>query len=381
MDYCVLVTYFLPKIIKIKLAYYSLIKPSLPITLSFSVTNQCQSRCLTCKIWQIYQNDPELKQKELTVEEIHKIFKNINSFIYFFNISGGEPYLRKDLPEIVKYAAQYLKPRIIHIPTNCLAPNVVEHSTNAIIRVLKDLKWKGVLTIKPSIDAIGAKHDKIRGVGGNFNKVLETFERLKRLKAIYPQLSVEAGTVISKFNLNDIDEVSSFVESLGIDNYRNELAGQRAEFLNFGDDITPSAEEYKKAIEDFESSVAGNIKGKSTYTKMTQAFRFSYYDLVVKILKQNKPAIPCMAGLANIHLTPYGDLWPCCVLGKEKSFGNLREVDYDFMKLWHSHKAQEMRDFIKSRKCFCPLANQSYNNMLCDFPSMFKVFANFLRFK
>ncbi len=367
----------LPKIISYKLARSGLIKPLTPVTITYSVTNMCQSRCKTCYIWNLYRHKPDLKKKELSLDEIEKIFKSIGH-IYFFNISGGEPYLRKDLPEIINLACKYLKPAIIHIPTNALSPNLIEKNTRKILTIMKANNLKIPLTIKPSLDGIGKKHDKIRGIPGNFKKVLETLKRLKTLQKEYPNLDVGIGTVISTYNVNEIKEVVDYSKKLNIDSYINEIAEIRSEMFNANKNITPSADDYKKAINIFSKATKNQLKTKKPLTKVTQAFRLVYYDLVVKVLREKKQVIPCYATLTNAHINPYGEVWPCCILGYEKPIGDLRKVNYNFKEVWYSKKADAIRDYIKNGKCYCPLANQYYSNILCNYKSMLKVLRNML---
>ena len=89
--------------VRYRLARQGLMGPGVPINLTFSVTNVCQSRCKTCNIWEIYRNQPEKRHEELTLEEIEKIFQSMGH-IYVFNISGGEPFLRSDIKEIIAIA-------------------------------------------------------------------------------------------------------------------------------------------------------------------------------------------------------------------------------------------------------------------------------------
>lgn len=364
------------KILNYKLARKRLVRPANPITLTFSVTNVCQSRCKTCKIWELYLKHPEKKKEELRLDEIEKIFKNIGH-IYFFNISGGEPYLREDLPEIVGLACKYLTPRIVHIPTNALVPELIEHQTVKTLEIMKRENHNVPLTVKPSLDGVGEKHDEIRGVKGNFEKVLDTVERLKRVRKKYPNLYVEVGTVISKFNIIDVEEIADFVHNeMGIESYRNEIAEQRAEFFNIGDPITPSGSEYEGLVHSFSRKIGQNIKSKRRLTKITESLRLVYYDYVGKILKENRQVLPCFAGISNAHLTPYGDIWPCCVLGYDKPMGNLRGVGYDFRKIWHSKNAKDVRKYIREGNCVCPLANQTYSNILCNLKSLCRVIKN-----
>ncbi|MGB5157171.1 radical SAM/SPASM domain-containing protein [Desulfobacterium sp. N47] len=362
----------LPKIIRYRLARKKIIPCGLPINLTFSVTNKCQSRCRTCSIWAIYEKHPEKKNEELTIDEIEKIFRSMGH-IYIFNISGGEPFLRPDIAEIIKLACKYLSPGIIHIPTNAIDFELVGNKTRQIIDFLKSDFPKTHLTVKPSLDHIGDKHDNIRGVKGNFEKVMTLFNRLKAMQPDFPNFHAELGTVISRWNVSDIEEIAAFVTSLAADSYRNEIAEQRFEMFNTKNSITPEAEDYEKAIKYFVSHIRANMKNRLFFLRLTNAFRLVYYSLAVQILKEKRQVIPCYAGISNAHLSPYGDVWACCTLAYEKSMGNLRDYNYSFKDLWNSIQADTVRNDIYSGTCSCPLANQTYSNMLMHGPSLVKV--------
>ena len=92
----------------------------------------------------------------------------------------------------------------------------------------------------------------------------------------------------------------------------------------------------------------------------------------MKILEEKRQVIPCYAGVSNVHINYDGGIWPCCVLGYEKEMGNLRDYDYDFQRLWHSEKADEVRKYIRNKNCACPLANQAYSNELMHLPSLLR---------
>lgn len=362
----------LPKMGQYRLAKAGLSKPGTPINLTFSVTNVCQSRCKTCNIWEIYKAHPEKRSEELRLDEIEKIFQSMGH-IYIFNVSGGEPFLRPDFVEIIELACKYLSPGIIHIPTNAIAVNRVEEKTRDIIHILKSRYPKTRLTLKPSLDHIDSRHDDIRGVPGNFEKVMTLFETLKRLKSDFPNLHVELGTVISRWNVADIEEIAAFITKLDPESYRNEIAEQRSEMLNTANPITPNAEEYTRAISFFVDQIKSNMKNNILFHRITHAFRLEYYNLAIRILKEQKQVIPCYAGITNAHMTPYGDIWACCTLGYDKPMGNLRNFGYNFKELWNSPQANSVRKFIHDKNCYCPMANQMYSNILMHGPSLSRV--------
>lgn len=360
-----------PKLVNYRLSRITGITPVNPITFTFAVTYKCQSRCKTCNIWAIYRRDPQKRKDELTIQEIEQIFESLGH-VYFFNVSGGEPFLRKDLSEIISLAIEHLTPNIIHIPTNALMPEVIERQVGEVLTHMEQINYKIPFTVKPSMDGVGKEHDRIRGVKGNFDKLLDTVERLKALQKSFPFFHVELGTVISNENIDKIDEISQFAHSLGVESYRNEIAEQRSEFFNIGDPITPNAKEYIKTIKNFARRIRENLDGKRQLTKVTESLRLVYYDIAIRILKENRQVIPCYAGISNVQMNPYGDIWPCCVLGYDQSMGNIRDYGFDFQRVFHSTKAADVRSYIKNRNCACPLANQAYSNILCHFPSMVK---------
>ncbi|MDP3282820.1 MAG: radical SAM protein, partial [Desulfobacterales bacterium] len=292
----------LPKMMQYRMARWGIVPYRLPLNLTFSITNMCQSRCRTCNIWSMYVKDPKKRGQELTLDEIDKIFSSMGH-MYVFNISGGEPFLRPDLPEIIKLACRYLSPGIIHIPTNAINVELVEEKIREILNYVNKNFPSVRLTVKPSLDHIGDKHDYIRGVKGNFNKVMDLFHRLKTLQPEFTNLHVELGTVISRWNVSDIEEISAFVAALGADSYRNEIAEERSEMFNAGNSITPTAEDYGRAIEHFVSHIRAHMKSDLLFHRITGAFRLVYYDLAVKILREKRQVIPCYAGISNAHLS------------------------------------------------------------------------------
>ena len=370
--------HILPKTLKYQITRSGFIGPANPITLTYSVTAACQSRCKTCNIGLKYQQDPERKERDLKLEEIEKIFQTLGH-VYFFNVSGGEPFLRKDLPEIIKLACQYLKPRIIHIPTNAIASDRIRTLTLQCLEIINHYDSTVPFSVKPSIDGVGNVHDEIRGVKGNFKQLEKTISYLKEIEQEYENFHLELGTVISNFNINHLSEIEDYVHSLDVQSYRNEIAERRTEFFNMEDPITPDAVSYERLVSEFAEKIRQNIGKKRKLTKVTESLRLVYYDLVVRILHENRQVIPCFAGISNVHINFDGEVWPCCVLGYSQPLGSLRADGYDFQKVWHSAQADAVRKYIKDGNCACPLANQAYSNILCSPKYLAKSVLNILK--
>jgi MoaA/NifB/PqqE/SkfB family radical SAM enzyme len=349
----------LPKIAKMQ-ASYALGKPlALPLNLTISVSYRCNSRCKTCNVWQRPNDD-------FTIEEYDKTFASIGRDAYWFTFSGGEPTLRKDLPEMVEAAYRHCRPGIINIPTNGIQDKIIP---DRVERVLQAAPTSEVI-INLSLDGVGVKHDIVRGVKGNFERAMRTYAGLKALKGRYKNFTLGVHTVISNFNVDEFENIYAFVrDELKPDSFISEIAEERVELDTVGMGITPPIQKYQPVIERLQEGIRkAEFNGVS---RITQAFRDRYYDIVKRTLVEKRQVIPCLAGVASAQIAPNGDVWTCCI--RAESVGNLREHDYDFRTTWSTTKANELRQSIKAGECYCPLANASYTNMLCHVPTLTSV--------
>lgn len=349
----------LPKIAKMQ-ASYALGKPlALPMNLTISVSYRCNSRCKTCNVWQRPNDD-------FTIEEYEKTFESIGRAAYWFTFSGGEPTLRKDLPEMIGAAYRHCRPGIINIPTNGIQDKIIPAR---IEKVLQAAPTSEVI-VNLSLDGIGDKHDIVRGVKGNFERSMRTYAGLKALKERYKNFTLGVHTVISNFNVDEFENIYEFVrDELKPDSFISEIAEERVELDTVGMGITPPIHKYQPVIERLQEGIRkAEFNGVS---RITQAFRDRYYDIVKKTLVEQRQVIPCMAGVASAQIAPNGDVWTCCI--RAESVGNLRDFNYDFGATWRTVKADDLRRSIKAGECHCPLANASYTNMLCHTPTLTSV--------
>src|SRR5260370_3738663 len=135
--------------------------------------------------------------------------------------------------------------------------------------------------------------------------------------------------------------------------------------------ITPPIQTYQRVIERLQEGIRkAEFNGVS---RVTQAFRDRYYDIVKRTLVEKRQVIPCLAGVASAQIAPNGDVWTCCI--RAESVGNLREYNYDFKAAWNTVRANDLRKSIKAGECHCPLANAAYTNMLCHVPTLARVAA------
>jgi MoaA/NifB/PqqE/SkfB family radical SAM enzyme len=334
--------------------------PPLPFNYTFITTGFCNSRCLTCDIW--LRDKPQLN--DLTLDEWIRTFESVGQSPFWATLSGGEPFYRKDLVEMHDALVSICKPKIINIPTNSLTKRVIESVWEMCIR-----HPETNLIINVSLDHCDPeKNDVIRGVKGNFKKSIQTFEDLKKLG--FPNLNVGIHTVISKYNVDDMNEIADFFMDKAPDQFITEVAERRVELATTEHDITPPPEQYEKAVRYIQEKMrnSGHWGGIS---RLTKGFRLTYYNNAVKNLYELKQAIPCYAGYASVQIDHDGDVWPCCV--EAVDLGNLRENDFDFPKIWQGAMAKKARERIRKGECQCPLANASYSNMLMHPLSLAKV--------
>ena len=343
----------------------------LPFNYTFSITYRCNSRCKTCNIWRIQHRIK--KSEELSLDEWKKIIKSLGDSPFWITISGGEPFLREDLVEIVDYIDKINKPRIINIPTNGTLPETIR---NRVEEILNTISEKTNLIINFSLDGISKLHDYIRGYPGNYSLLKKSYMEIKQLKKDNPNLTIGIHTVISKWNVDHIKEIyQTVMQEFKPDQYITEIAEKRREMENLNQDITPPPEKYIEAINFLIGEIKHNLKsGKwKGIARITEAFRIQYYELVKKILTENKQVVKSYAGYASAHISPTGEVWECAVYATP--MGNLRRYNYDFEKLWRSLRANKIREKIRKRH-ICPLASENYTNLLLSLSHFLKVIIN-----
>ncbi|MBN1138982.1 MAG: radical SAM protein [Anaerolineae bacterium] len=332
----------------------------LPFSIVVSVSYRCNSRCQTCNVWQ-------RSSEEMTAAEWRQVFAHLGRAPFYLTFTGGEPFLRADLPELVAASAELCRPSVITIPTNGLLTGRIVDYTGQICTAAP---WSQI-GLNLSLDGIGPEHDEIRGIPGNWRRAMETWRGLKELQAAHKNLVLSVHTVISRLNVGRIRDIVEGLASLEPDSYITEVAEERVELGTVGCRITPTAEEYAP-IADYLSTRAGAVPAKGL-ARFTQAFRAQYYQLAKRILQEHRQVIPCQAGWASGHIAPDGDVWTCCV--RAEPVGNLRQAGYDLRPIWFEQAGdiRRLRASIAGRECACPMANASYANMLLHPPTVVRV--------
>ena len=307
----------------------------LPYKLNFAITYRCQSRCLTCNIWQMHPNN------ELTLDEI-KLFASKNRFFKWVELTGGEPFLRSDIYDIAKAINDTNNIYMLTIPTNSLT------NKELIIRNLEKILNLGIprVVITLSLDGYKELHDQIRGIKGNFDRVMDLAKALQELKNKHRNLSFYFGYTISRYNQGKLKETIEYVKNIlpFVDfNYFHVNVGQISEHY------------YNNKNSNFIGEKEA-IKNDIRYLLKNRRFSLSPIELVENAFIRNlityvdtgKSPMKNRSLEASIFLDSFGNVFPSIVW--DYKLGNIRETSYDLIPIINSNDAKNIRKLIKEGK-------------------------------
>lgn len=327
----------------------------------FFVTSKCDARCHHCFFWRKTGVD----LNELSLTEIEKISKSMSSFLQL-TLTGGDAALREDLPEIARIFYRNNSVSNITIGTNGNRPDLVEKHVKEMLGFAQN----AAITVDLSMDGLGKDHDKVRETPHIFENVEETFHRLALLKKNHPNLNTCIDITVSAFNQEKLMPLYYHIRDTLKPDILNAI-------LIRGNPRNPEAKKveigyYEKLNDLLEKDYSrGKFRGYSFFTDILNVKDIILRKLIIKIHKEDRYFIPCTAGTLTAVIYPEGDVYPCELL--DSPLGSLREADYDFRKIWLSKKAGEIRNRIKSDKCFCIHQCFLSNNILFN-PKMFPTF-------
>lgn len=306
-----------------------------PLYFTFFVTSKCNARCEHCFNWKNLN-----KNNDLSLYEIERFSKSIGD-IHSIGFSGGEPFLRKDLPEITRMFYRNNNVKIMTIPTNGLLPKLIFKTTKRIL----ELCFKTKINVSLSLDGPKEIHDRIRNVNGAFEKVIDTYKLLKTLKKKYPNFKIMVSSTISQKNIAKLYELIDFIKenmiSVDILNFGILRGDPRNESYK-----TPPLREIVK-LENYANEQT-NRKPKGLSDHMAKLFNKSLFGVKMKTLKINQQVVPCEAGRLAATIMENGDVKHCEMLD---SIGNLRKDS--FLTIWNSPYSKKKRQNIVNGECFC----------------------------
>jgi len=313
----------------------------LPEQVIFFITDKCNLACAHCFYWANLNKETN----EATLEEIDRFSKSLGPFS-FLTLTGGEPFLRDDIPEIIKIFNKNNSVSSVSIPTNGFFTERILKTTENILRNTKNVDF----AIKISLDGLEEKHDAIRGARGAFLKAVDTYHGLVKFKKKNPYFKVGIIVTYSALNQESLPETLDYIE---------EKLNPDMISLNFarGDLIDPKIKEadvvnylksYRRALSFL---LAKKNKQANLYYRFYSAYKSKVSEMVAQITNQNRYLFPCYAGRLLCVIDSSLNVYPCEIIGR--GFGSIRDYGYDFRKLWFSQDAESLRKEIKKAKCYC----------------------------
>ncbi len=310
----------------------------------FHVTFRCNARCSFCF------NLDELNKRldeELTLDEIERFSRSLPRFEWLM-ISGGEPFLRDDLPGIVSAFASQNRVKHITVPTNAIAEDRVLAMAPELLKACPESSISIVL----SLDAVGKLHDDMRGVPGTFDKVLSVLESLKELKEKQPRLTLKLETVVSDANIHQIADVIDFVQQLNPDLHILDL--ERGGFADWRQEF-PAKYDIQSVIGD-SFRVLTRSRGYASLddhapflAKLSKAVQAEYFAMLPRLVNGER-ITKCLAGRMTLVLYPRGDVAACEVL---PTIANIRDFDLDYSRTVASAPFRKQVEAIRRNRCTC----------------------------
>ena len=253
----------------------------------FFVTARCNARCPMC--FYMENMESNAAKRELRVEEYEKISRSI-PLINILGISGGEPFLREDLHEIVQVMYKNCSPWVVDLPTNGFLTKSVLKQVEEIARRCPDM----VVDLQLSIDGPPEIHNQIRGLKDGFGRMRETYLGLVALKKRYRNLKVKACVVYSHYNQDHIEPLFDMLHSDFTDLDRIVFSVAHGSVYNDEAMAFDWERYFKNCARIREASTVKDIK--DLHSIFTIALRIVKNDLLKEILRKKNMVQLCGAG-------------------------------------------------------------------------------------
>ena len=320
-----------------------------PYKLTFVATYKCQSRCVYCKIWE------KRPKNELTLDQIKTFFKKSNKFSWV-DLTGGEVTLRKDYVDIANAIITNCKNLYhLHTPTNGLAPVLIEKRIKEILE-LKPNKF--IVTV--SLDGPRELNDKLRGIKGDFDKVIDTVKRLRQINQ--KNFGVVIGFTLSSSNKGTfqqmIDQVKDEIPEIEPDNFHMNVVHVSGHYYDNTNTNTLNAD-LRVVFKKYRES------RKNNFTPIG-FLENRYLKLADNYLQTGKTPITCQALAGSVFIDSFGDIYPCTIYSKK--LANIKDINYNLEEYWNTSLIKNIRkDIVKGNCPHCWTPCEAYQSILSNF--------------
>ncbi len=165
------------------------------------VSYRCNLKCDACPSWQVKDH------ADLTTEEWLHLFGQLRS-LDLVKLLGGEPFVRKDIVEILAGVRDIIDPYVLQLTTNGML-------TKRVVEAIHAVAWPG-LQLRISLDGVEETHDKMRGVKGSWKMVTRTVAAAAELKEKYG-FTLGINFAITDDSVEELEEMIEFAASMGAD--------------------------------------------------------------------------------------------------------------------------------------------------------------------
>jgi MoaA/NifB/PqqE/SkfB family radical SAM enzyme len=325
------------------------------------VTARCNSACKTCFYWRRL-NGPG---PEMSIDEITTLAPQLRGVVWLA-ITGGEPFLRSDLADILRIMVADARPAYLTLATNGSFPDRIGPTLLPVLTARRRLP----VTVSVSLDGLGKLHDSLRGLEGGFDKACGSIKELRRLQAGYPGLRLRVCTCYNALNQDTIEEIPAFL--------RKEFGEVAWDFsLVRGTPREPAAAEgvdirryfqlKRKYLPAFAGASGGSLAGMIASAKNRMVARVQE-----QVVCGKAKAVPrCRAGSVSAVIRENGEVI-ACETGEEKyRLGSLRE-GLSLDAVMRSGPAEAARKQIRDSRCMCGHECNLTSNLIFSFPSLIK---------
>lgn len=264
--------------------------------IDLAVTYQCNGRCNFCHIW---KSGDDYSLAPIDIKKLPVDIKSVN-------ITGGEPFLREDIVEVVRAVIRQCPKAKITISTNGFSPSLIKK------RLAEIMKTKRDIALAISLDGFGKVHEELKGVPGGFSLALETI-RLSRELGIR---KIKINFCLSDKNFKQLKKIYRLSREMGIDFCFSLLHDSRHYFKKVNNSIS----ELSKIRREISWLIAEELKEFSV-KRWIRAY-FAYGTL--QYLKSGHRILPDYSGRQTLFIDPFGDIYPSCVW--DLKLGNLRQI-------------------------------------------------------
>ncbi len=311
------------------------------------VTSRCNSLCRTCFYW-----DNLNKNQDLTFEQIETISRTAPRFNKLW-LSGGEPFLRPELDEIICLFYRNNHIRHLNLPTNGLLPGKI-HAV--ITRVLRDCP-ELTIDLNFSIDGLANTHDTIRGVPNNFKKTLQTIEQMSEFKGVR-RLRRNVVTVITRENYEELLRLGArlFENAEVMGQYFEIIRGNPMD-LGLSKLSVEQVRELHRRLMPLHEAYADRL-----FAHLAPAERFfarMYYLGTIKLhfdiheecfARPHRWPMPCLAGVTSAVIDHNGEFRACEM---RPAIGRLQDFNFDLGAALRSDVMQKEVKAIPDANCWC----------------------------